>query len=136
MWVLVATLGLAPALIAVLMVANVVVAPLTWWRAPAPEDEDEDDPTPAGHRRAAWLGGLAVGLVELGLLAGLGAMVGTVPWAIASGAAFGAAVGWATLFVRIPPYAGFSVAPAVVAASLGGGVGALVSSAALWVVGG
>lgn len=136
MWALVATVGLAPALILVMTVLNVVVAPFTWWRGRTAEtDEGDDEPTPAGHRRAAWIGGLAVGIVELGLLVGLGAMVGSPPRIVASSAAIGASVAWALVFVRIPPYAGFSVAPAVIGASIGGGVGALVASGVLWGVG-
>ncbi|MFM1935860.1 MAG: hypothetical protein RI990_819, partial [Planctomycetota bacterium] len=61
-----------------------------------------------------------MGLVELGLLVGVGALIGEAPWVVAGAAAVGAGVAWARVFVRIPPYAGFSVGPAVVAASLGG----------------
>lgn len=116
-----------------------VLTPIAWWRArgaqPDPTDED-DTPTTAGRRRGAWSSGLAVGLVELGLLAGVGALFGDAPWIVESTAAAFAGVAWALVFVRIPPYAGFSIEPAVVAASLGGGAGALIGSGVLWVTGG
>lgn len=128
-WSLVAALGLVPALLWWGLVLSVVGAPIAWLIVhffPTKDDHD-DEPTPAGHRRAAWALGALVGLAELGILPGLCALFhAPIPWAPSIGAALGAWVCWALVYARIPPYAGFKITPAVIAACAGAGLGALL----------
>lgn len=139
-WALLAGIGFVPALYAATTIFGLgaaVVNAVAGLVRPPISDDDGDDVTPSAHTRLAVVTGLACGAVELGLFVLAAATFNAqLPWFHAVGSATLSAAAWTFVFRRIPPWAGVSIAPAIVAGALGGAVGALLGGGLGALVGG